>query len=80
MKYANRKSIHPRYLPIVEEALRGLDLPKKMPVIVRQVSAQSHLIPGTPISAARNHKDIAKQNKGRTKAVLGRAGGNFSQP
>ena len=53
MKYANRKSIHPRYLPIVEEALRGLDLPKKMPVIVRQVSVRSHLIPGTPISAAK---------------------------
>ena len=48
-----RKSIHPRYLPIVEEALRGLDLPKKMPVIVRQVSVRSHLIPGTPISAAK---------------------------
>ena len=42
MKYANRKSIHPRYLPIVEEALRGLDLPKKMPVIVRQVSVQNY--------------------------------------
>ena len=62
-----RKSIHPRYLPIVEEALRGLDLPKKMPVIVRQVSVQSHLIPGTPISAARNHTDLAKQNKGSSR-------------
>ena len=77
MKYANRKSIHPRYLPIVEEALRGLDLPKKMPVIVRQVSVKSHLIPRNPISAARNHTDLTKQFQAEQ---LARAGGNFSQP
>ena len=30
-------TLNARYLPIVEEALKGLDLPNKMPVIVRQV-------------------------------------------